>query len=907
MVGNSLAKMLHLKDQHLFEELTKEADVTRRREEELLKKREADIRARLREEHVRKRARRLEEERLRREEERERLAREMQAKEEARKKAEEERRQWEEQSRRREEERLRVMEAERRQREEEARRQAEERTAKSLLHGEPEGRVQTEAERRQDEERIQAEVDRRQRELEDERVHQEETMRLQREEFKRREEERIRRELEQKKIEAELQRQEEELRQRREEEDRVRREAEEKLRLEEELRRQIEDQQRQETEAKRQEEEAKRQQAEAAVRKEQEQQPTEAGSRENRIQELLANAEAFYADGNYEHALVEVAKALVNNPSNEAAIQLEQKIKEAQGIPEQPDEAKEEAKPQRKRRKQGQLKPRFQRREKRKGILARPLHLIAGVAILAIVVVVTIQLKKKIFPATTTVAILPWVSATNNAEETADGSSLAEEVAKQFQLYKQSSVMGYSSMFALAHNGSDIEQAVYRVGCSHILQGTLTKSALGMSITLKLIDSLGSVRWSEHYDRSLATLPTLPAEIAARLAKALDLPSERPYAPLATTTNGDAYLLYLKGLELVHHRTRSSYRDAFEAFRQSVSLDPSFVQALSAGSLCLSTMAEENWMGSDSALALARDFAEKAVHVNSAMGDGYVALGKVLMLVRDYSNAAEQYTLALKYSPTNSAAHLNRGINYLRLGRYKDAIEAMTRAYELNPRDADILQSLGFAHQLNGDVDQGAWYHQTALNFVQDSVEYLIGPVSDAILLNPELSLTQSARVISACEHRIVQNPEDYATIYRLSRTLQITGKRIEGTTLLDKLEKALRAKLKAEPNNSGAMIYLALTLTRMGKFPEATTWGQRALELQPDDPTICFRLAQMYSLQMYSPARKKVDDKKKDEATKVLKQALRLSYRLDELTNADFYNMYEHGNFRTVIASNPQ
>ena len=163
------------------------------------------------------------------------------------------------------------------------------------------------------------------------------------------------------------------------------------------------------------------------------------------------------------------------------------------------------------------------------------------------------------------------------------------------------------------------------------------------------------------------------------------------------------------------------------------------------------------------------------------------------------------------------------------------------------------------------------------------------------------------ARVISACEHRIVQNPEDYATIYRLSRTLQITGKRIEGTTLLDKLEKALRAKLKAEPNNSGAMIYLALTLTRMGKFPEATTWGQRALELQPDDPTICFRLAQMYSLQMYSPARKKVDDKKKDEATKVLKQALRLSYRLDELTNADFYNMYEHGNFRTVIASNPQ
>jgi len=879
--GGALAKMLQVKDNHLFEELNKEAELTRRREEELLIKRETDIRSRLREEHLKKKMRRTEEARLRSEEEQERIAREQQLRNDAIRKADEERRLHEEQLRRQKEVQLRI-DTERKQREVQEQR-----------------RVQEEQPRRQEEEQLREVESRRHQEVEtqkkaeDERLRQEEFMRQQREEFRRKEEERLQRETEQQRLDAELRLKEEEEQKQRLEVDRMRREAEEKLRLEEELRRQIE-------EKHHKEEEQKRKQAEQRLRFEHDKKAREAEERQQRIKELLSNAEAFYVNGNYEHALVEVAKALVNEPSNQFAIQLESKIKEAQGNKE--EDEKQNVKSPHRNRKQKNLKPKFEKREKARGFLSKPVYTIAAILATIIVVFIVIQLKNKIFPSTPSLAILPWKSTSNTPEEIIDGSSLAEEVAQHFQQFKQATVMGYTSSYGLTRYSDDPAKAVFHLGYSYALQGTVTKSALGFSVSLKLVDSVGSVHWSNQYDRSVSTLSTLPSEIASNVATSLGLTLQRTGTPLTSSSNPDAYLFYLRGLELMHRHTRLSTHNAYEVFQQAIELDQTFVQALAAASSCLTTMVEENWITPDSAIELAREYADKAIRANSSYGDGHVALGKALLLQRDYSGALEELNTALKYSSNSSSSYLNKGKIYLRTGKYKDAIEVLTKAYDLNPRDADILKSLGFAYQMNGKMEQSIWYHQTAVYFIHDSTEYLIGPLADAVLLSRDLSSTLGERIISACEHKIVRNPEDYATIYRLSRMLQVTGKRIEGTTFLEKSEKMLREKLKSEPTNGYAMAYMALTLTRLGKFTEAVTWGSRAAQLSHNNAEVKYRVAQMYSLQMYSSQKKKIDEKKKEEAIKALKEALRIQYRLDELTNADFYNMYEHGDFYNVL-----
>src|SRR2546422_6624927 len=55
-----------------------------------------------------------------------------------------------------------------------------------------------------------------------------------------------------------------------------------------------------------------------------------AREREERIETLISHAEVLFDEGDYVHASVEVAKALVNDEKNARALDLEKRIKETQ-------------------------------------------------------------------------------------------------------------------------------------------------------------------------------------------------------------------------------------------------------------------------------------------------------------------------------------------------------------------------------------------------------------------------------------------------------------------------------------------------------------------------------------------------------------------------------------------------
>jgi hypothetical protein len=116
-----------------------------------------------------------------------------------------------------------------------------------------------------------------------------------------------------------------------EEEDRKRLEELSRIKAEEERRlREIERKQKEE------EQQRKRDELQKRLAEEQRHQEEE---RQERITSLIHNAQELLNTGNYELARVEVAKALVNDPANQSALELELRIKEAQGItPEAPVE-----------------------------------------------------------------------------------------------------------------------------------------------------------------------------------------------------------------------------------------------------------------------------------------------------------------------------------------------------------------------------------------------------------------------------------------------------------------------------------------------------------------------------------------------------------------------------------------
>ncbi|MBI3765909.1 MAG: hypothetical protein HY277_05335, partial [Ignavibacteriales bacterium] len=748
-------------------------------------------------------------------------------------------------------------------------------------------------ERRRNSETLRKHEEDTRRKLEEERRKKIEARRREAQELKRKaEEERKRQEdlARQKAEAAERKRQEEEERRRQEE---ARLKAEEERRQQEEhLRREGEERQR------KAEEEQKRQELIQQRRAEEQRQMEE--EKQERLQTLLSNAKGFFASNDYEHALVEVAKALVNDPINPEALELEAKIKELQVTTPAPA-AKEKPKSKKKR----PMKVMGQEPLPKKPLSRQVLiGILTGVLLVGGVIIY--QVKKNVFTAPSSFAILPWTSGNNTLEEKILGSSLAEEVAERFDLLKSVNLLGFGSSYGLAKHTLVPATGVYELGYFYTLHGTISRSGETVHVTVKLVDSMGNTAASYQYQKTTASLGELPIQIAKQLSDFLSVPSKEIPSAFTEqgppTNNPDAYLFYLRGKELLHRRTAESFQNAYLLFMQAVQQDPKFADAQAAAANVLATAFELGWNTSDSVLTQARHLAEAAMSINPSSPNGYHALGKTLALSKEYREALAQLGSAVRLAPHFGEAYVEEGKLYLKIGRVTEGINALNQAFKLNPRDAEVLKTLALAFEFTRMPRQSMWYHETVLYFIDDSLAYIAGPVADAITFDPDLRFSQGNRVIAACERNIASNPKDYFSMYQLARLLPVMGKYAEGKERLRTLEALLQNEVRLHPKDTRALVYLALTLTRFGKFADATLYARKAIDLEPKNADVIYKIAQVYSLQMYSQKKKEIDPKKKEAALKTLRQAIRINYRLDQLTNADFYNMFDQPEFQSLI-----
>ncbi|MDI6765876.1 MAG: hypothetical protein QME52_03535 [Bacteroidota bacterium] len=715
------------------------------------------------------------------------------------------------------------------------------------------------------------------------------------EEFKRKEEE-------------ERQRQEKLARQRAEEEERQAREEKERRRAEEERRKLEEDIRRQEEERQRREEDERRRREEERIRIEREEQKREEDrrrqeeDRRERILNLLANANNFFSKGDHERALVEVAKALVNDPTNSEALELETKIKsELREItPDVPPSIPEEKVKTKKPRHVESHEP-IQPEKKRRTFTL----IVSGIVIIVIVgIIIILQLKKPAIELPLTIAVMPFTSENNNLEDNILGASIAKEIYNRLATVPPTVVLGYSSSYGLAKHTLDPRGELVKIGYEYTLKGTLTRRAENIEFNVQLVDSLGKVEWKNIYTKPVTDLYKTPGEIVQNLVEAIGVPIttfKNSYAVNRNIRNPEAYLIYLRAIELLNRMTPLSLANAYELLIHASQQDPKFVECLAAAADVRTTQLEKGFIVGDSIVMQATHLAEAAIAAEPLFDRGYYVLGRILSYEKKYYTALSILDTALVRASHNSNCYLEKGKIYLKTGKYSLALDEFNRAFKLNPCDPEILQTLAYTFQLTGTPRQSLQYHKMALRFVDDSLKYLTGPVSDVIIIDPELRLTQHTRIVNASERRILIDPKDYFAHYQLGRLVQVMGY-ADPDNILMTAEKLLLDELRQNPTDTKAMIYLALTLTRTGRYNEAISIAEKAAAIDPINALLKYKIAQMYTIQMYSQKEKQYDEKKRDNALKYLREAVALNYQLEEIVNADFYNLLGRPEFYAAI-----
>jgi len=165
-----------------------------------------------------------------------------------------------------------------------------------------------------------------------------------------------------------------------------------------------------------------------------------------------------------------------------------------------------------------------------------------------------------------------------------------------------------------------------------------------------------------------------------------------------STSDMQAYDLYLRGREFAGRGTSKSDLDGAELMYQAaVDRDPRFAQALAGLSRMHLAMYWFYYDRNPERLARARAAAERAVELRPDLAASHAALGWYFYWGRlEFPAALSEFAAALTIEPNNGDALLGMSAVRRGQGRWTEAVDAVSKAAELDPNNAQLRFEVGF-------------------------------------------------------------------------------------------------------------------------------------------------------------------------------------------------------------------
>ncbi len=305
------------------------------------------------------------------------------------------------------------------------------------------------------------------------------------------------------------------------------------------------------------------------------------------------------------------------------------------------------------------------------------------------------------------IAVLPLENLSEEKENAYFADGIQDELLsnlakiKDLKVISRTSVMQYKT--GITRNLKEIAR---QLGVSNVVEGSVRRAGNRVRVSVQLIDALTDRHiWVQDYDRTLVDSLALEGELATEIAAGVGAtlsPQEKARVEAKPTNNPAAYDAYLRGraLEGGSPFDKPTVERTIQSYQEAVKLDPSFALAWARLSCAQSG---SYWLGLDpspAGLAAAKDAADRALALDPNLPETHLALGYYRYYgQRDFTGGLAEFQQAEKGLPnnvdiTNAIALIQR-----RLGHWEEAIVALRRAIELDPRDINAYNTLAVTYR----------------------------------------------------------------------------------------------------------------------------------------------------------------------------------------------------------------
>ena len=303
------------------------------------------------------------------------------------------------------------------------------------------------------------------------------------------------------------------------------------------------------------------------------------------------------------------------------------------------------------------------------------------------------------------VAVLPFdnLSADPSASYFAQGVS--EDITIQLAKVRDLRVISRNSAIRVAARTDDVREVARELSVSHVLEGSVRQDDDRVRVAVQLTNAESRQQvWAERYDRDLLDVFAIQAEVADRVASALDAelaPSQLTGTKSLRVPDPEAYRLQLLGRFHANKWSQDGWRAAVSHLTEAIRIDPSYSAPHATLAYAFGIRGYLNVLPPIAAFERAEQEARLALALDEDETDAHMALGIVhYWLHWQWEEAARALARAVEISPGNSPAQSLLGSVLDTLGRHEEAMGRGMAGYELDPLDPTSTFNLGYRYMI---------------------------------------------------------------------------------------------------------------------------------------------------------------------------------------------------------------
>jgi len=397
-------------------------------------------------------------------------------------------------------------------------------------------------------------------------------------------------------------------------------------------------------------------------------------------------------------------------------------------------------------------------------------------------------------------------------------------------------------LFLFAVSKHYLESSAFSIRDSIMLTGSAIISFVGIFQYVLL----------ENYNRELESAMVLgdAKYVAGKFDEALE-----HYEQGLGIDEKNAYLLGRKGSALLHLGMTES---AFRVYSMAVELYPANPDLLIGAGVCASKMQK---------YSMALEFFQKAEKIQKTP-ELYNNIGNVLSSMGRIEDGLKAYARAIEMEPMYESPYLNAANVLTREKRYREAISLVTKLLELKPNCAEAYYALGMIQLEMGEYEKSIESIDAAILLKPSYSDAWIrrgialarareGGLAQ-LAAKPMPGDTRKSAILNMLRERIFSTLEEYKRIAggvaeRLEQGVDVHPPEIESlgeeakhafeVKDFTKVESIAKRVLEREPENLDALILLANSAEKLGRYGDACNAYRKACKLKPS-PELFMRCA---------------------------------------------------------------